>query len=160
VLRAARARTDVSRRVADLIDELAPLAEAGGARLRKRIDPGLVAEVDAELLRRALANLLDNAVKFGPRGQTVTVGAARAGTDVRVWVEDQGPGIPAADRGRVGTRFFRLERDRDGAVAGTGIGLSVVRDVARLHGGALEIEDAEGSGVRMVLRIPADGAAA
>jgi signal transduction histidine kinase len=55
----------------------------------------------------------------------------------------------------VGERFYRLARDRDGAVAGTGIGLSVVRDVARLHGGRLEVEDGDGSGARVVLRIPA-----
>jgi signal transduction histidine kinase len=155
VLRASPVRMDVSRRVADLADELAPLAEAGGAHVRCRIASGIVAELDPELLHQAVGNLLDNAVKFGPRGQTVTVGAERAGKDVRIWVEDQGPGIPAAHRDRVGERFYRLARDRDGAVAGTGIGLSVVRDVARLHGGRLEVEDGDGSGARVVLRIPA-----
>jgi signal transduction histidine kinase len=157
VLGASLVRTDISRRLAEAVDELTPLAEAGGSHVRKRIEPGLIGAVDPELLHQVLVNLLDNAVKFGPRGQTVTVGATRADTDLRIWVEDQGPGIPAADRAHVGRRFFRLERDRAGAIAGTGIGLSVVTEVARLHGGSLDVEDADGRGARLVLRLPLTG---
>lgn len=153
VLRAAPVHVDLSRRLTDLAAELEPLAEAGGARVAWHITPGIAIVADPELLHQAVANLVENAVKFGPRGQTVTIGAERTGDDVRVWVEDQGPGIPAADRERVVERFFRLERDRDGAVAGTGIGLSVVGDVVRLHGGRLEITDAEGGGARFTLRL-------
>jgi signal transduction histidine kinase len=159
VLSASRRRCDISRRLGEVADEFQPLAGVRGARIRKRIEPGLVGEVDEELLRQAVLNLLDNAVKYGPRGQTVTVGARRSGTDLRIEVEDEGPGIPRADRARAGTRFFRLARDRDGAVAGSGIGLAVVRDVAALHEGRLEIEDTDGAGVRMVIRLPGGGEA-
>src|SRR5439155_42324 len=94
---------------------------------RTELREGLVAPVDAEALRQMLVNLLDNAVKYGPPDQTITVGLDAADGKARIRVEDQGAGIPAADRERIWDRFWRLERDRGSAVAGTGIGLSVVR---------------------------------
>jgi predicted Zn-dependent peptidase len=95
----------------------------------------LVAPVDADALRQMLLNLLDNAVKYGPAQQTITVSLEALDGRARIRVEDEGPGIPAADRERVWDRFWRLERDRGSAVAGTGIGLSVVRELVALHGG-------------------------
>jgi signal transduction histidine kinase len=101
-----------------------------------------------------LLNLLDNAVKYGPVGQTVRVGAARDNGGARLWVDDGGPGIPRPDRERVWDRFWRLERDRDSAVAGSGIGLAVVRELAGLHHGRAWIEDAEAGGARVVIALP------
>jgi len=108
-----------------------------------------------------LLNLLDNAVKYGPPGQVVTVGLAASDQRARLWVDDQGPGIPAADRERVWDRFWRLERDRGSAVAGTGIGLAVVRELVALHGGRAWAEDGQSAtlpagarGVRFVIELP------
>jgi signal transduction histidine kinase len=114
--------------------------------------------VDEGALRQMLLNLLDNGVKYGPEGQTVTIGSEAVLDRVRVWVQDQGPGVPAGDRERVWDRFWRLERDRGTAVAGTGIGLSVVRELASLHGGRAWVETAPGGGARFVLDLPAAGA--
>jgi signal transduction histidine kinase len=112
-----------------------------------------------------LLNLLDNAVKYGPAGQEVRIGAMQDNGVARLWVDDGGPGIPRADRERVWLRFWRLERDRDSAVAGSGIGLAVVRELASLHHGRAWIEDAVpphpapgggwGSGTRVVIELPA-----
>ena len=103
-----------------------------------------------------LLNLLDNAVKYGPDGQTVTVGTdPTAGDRVRLWVQDQGPGVPAADREHIWDQFWRLERDRGTAIAGTGIGLSVVRELATLHRGRVWVEVAPGGGARFVVELPA-----
>ena len=74
---------------------------------------------------------------------------------MRVWVDDQGPGIPPGDRERVWERFWRLERDRGSPVAGTGIGLAVVRELVALHNGRAWVEDAPGGGARFVLELPA-----
>jgi len=122
--------------------------------------PCVVAAVDAEAFRQMLLNLLDNAVKYGPEDQTVTVtlAPADAAGHVQVTVDDQGPGIPHAERERIWERFWRLERDRGSAVAGTGIGLAVVRELAALHGGRAWIEDppaGHGQGARFVLEVPA-----
>ena len=116
---------------------------------------GLRANADADLLRQALSNLLDNAVKYGPPGQIVTLAVERAGDHVRLRVEDQGPGIPAHERERVWERFFRLDRDRGAALAGSGLGLAVVRDIVALHGGTVAIGDRAGGGASFVLGIPA-----
>jgi signal transduction histidine kinase len=135
-------------------EAFSPLAAARGVILATELHDGLVAPVDADALRQMLLNLLDNAVKYGPVEQTITVGLRGSAGRARIWVEDQGPGIPAADRERIWDRFWRLERDRGSAVAGTGIGLSVVRELAALHGGRVWAEDAPGRGARFVIELP------
>jgi signal transduction histidine kinase len=132
----------------------APLAAARGVSLCTALTDGVVAPVDADALRQMLLNLLDNAVKYGPSGQTVTLGLTMSDGRARICVDDQGPGIPAADRERIWDQFWRLERDRGSAVAGTGIGLSVVRELVALHGGRAWAEDAPSSGGRFVIELP------
>jgi len=82
------------------------------------------------------------------------VGMGVAGFAVRVWVADQGPGVPAEDRLRVWQPYRRLERDAEGATGGSGIGLAVVRDLVELHGGRAWVEDAPGGGARFVVEFP------
>jgi signal transduction histidine kinase len=144
--------------VLEAVEGFAPLATTRAVTLRTDLADDVVAPVDAEALRQMLLNLLDNAVKYGPAGQTVTVGLAAADTGARIWVDDAGPGIPPADRERIWERFWRLERDRGSAVAGTGIGLSVVRELVALHGGRAWAEDAPNgtgaAGARFVIELP------
>jgi signal transduction histidine kinase len=78
------------------------------------------------------------------------------GPRVRLWVEDQGPGIPVADRERVWEPYVRLDRDAEGATGGSGIGLAVVRELVTLHGGRTWLEDGRsGTGTRVVIELPA-----
>ena len=146
--------------VREAVEAFAPLAATRGITLTCDLADGLVALVDAEALRQMLLNLLDNAAKYGPPDQTVTVGLSATNGRARLWVDDQGPGIPAADRERIWERFWRLERDRGSSVAGTGIGLSVVRELVALHGGRAWAEDAREGGARFVIELPlvAEGA--
>jgi len=138
-----------------VLESFSPLADTRHVRLAMHLTDGLVARVDEGALRQMLLNLLDNAVKYGADGQTVTVGTERALTDrVQLWVQDQGPGIPDSDRERIWDQFWRLERDRGSAVAGTGIGLSVVRELAALHRGRVWVETAPGGGARFVIELP------
>jgi len=138
-----------------VLESFSPLADTRHVRLATHLTDGLVARVDEGALRQMLLNLLDNAVKYGADGQTVTVGTERALTDrVQLWVQDQGPGIPDGDRERIWDQFWRLERDRGSAVAGTGIGLSVVRELAALHRGRVWVETAPGGGARFVIELP------
>ncbi|HEU5261311.1 MAG TPA: HAMP domain-containing sensor histidine kinase [Gemmatimonadales bacterium] len=145
--------------VREAVEGFAPLATARGVTLRVEAGEEVVASVDADALRQMLLNLLDNAVKYGPPGQLVTVGVVATPTCARIWVDDEGPGIPPADRERVWDRFWRLERDRGSAIAGTGIGLAVVRELVALHGGRAWVEDAP-SGARFVIELPLPGSAA
>jgi signal transduction histidine kinase len=105
------------------------------------------------LLAQAVANLLDNAIKYTPRGGTVRVATDQAETGTGITVDDDGPGIPETERDKVTRRFYRLEASRSSP--GSGLGLSLVVSVARLHGGRLELEDAA-PGLRARLVLPAN----
>ncbi len=143
--------------VQEVIDGFAPLAAARGARVSASVPEDLVVPADPGAVRQMLLNLLDNAVKYGPAGQEIRIGAGRENGMARLWVCDAGPGIPRADRERVWERFWRLERDRGSAIAGSGIGLAVVRELASLHHGRTWIDDAapDSTGARVVIELPA-----
>jgi signal transduction histidine kinase len=150
--RSAFARFDAAPLLASLADLYEPVAEERGLRLAESASDPLPVLGDAALVQQALANLLDNAVKFSPPGGRVRVwGEAREGR-VRLTVGDEGPGIPEADRARAGERFFRGEAARQ--TPGFGLGLALARAVALLHGGVLLLEDAA-PGLRAVLDLPA-----
>ncbi|HKG96000.1 MAG TPA: HAMP domain-containing sensor histidine kinase, partial [Gemmatimonadaceae bacterium] len=142
-IRLAPAPIDLATHVREAVECFAPIARARRVAVRTELAEGVVAVADPEALRQVLLNLLDNAVKYGPVGQTVTVSAGAAGAGdgrVRVWVEDEGPGIAPKDRERVWEAFVRLDRDANTAIAGSGIGLSVVRELVTLHGGRAWVE--------------------
>jgi signal transduction histidine kinase len=143
---------EVGALVTEVVDGFAPLAR--DVEFATRVEPGVVARIDRDAFRQVLLNLLDNAAKYGPRGQTVQVGMAVVGFAVRIWVRDSGPGVPREDRFRIWEPYRRLDRPADAAIGGSGIGLAVVRDVVDLHGGRVWVEDAPGGGARFVVEIP------
>ena len=149
---------EVARDVAELYE---PLAEEVGTAIRVDVEPGLPVHGSRELVGQAVANLVDNAIKYGGGEQgavaAVTIRADRAGDGVRLTVGDHGPGIPPGDRDRVLGRFVRLEQSR--TRPGFGLGLSLASAVARLHGGSLVLNDNE-PGLRAELVLPAKAAAA
>jgi two-component system sensor histidine kinase KdpD len=108
---------------------------------------------DAGLLERAVANVIDNALKWSPAGGSITVRSDEHGDRVVLLVVDQGPGIPVADRLRVFEPFQR-SGDRP-TIAGTGLGLAVARGFVELMGGEVDVEDTPGGGTTMVISLPA-----
>ncbi|MFN2564077.1 MAG: sensor histidine kinase [Gemmatimonadaceae bacterium] len=144
---------DVSAEVADTLRGFAPLAAASDVELLSDVAPGVEAMLEPGAVRQLLLNLLDNALKYGPRGQTVTVRLATANGVLRLAVEDEGPGVPLPERSHVFEPFARVEHGARSRVAGTGIGLSVVRDIAAAHGGRAWIEDAPSGGARVVVEM-------
>jgi signal transduction histidine kinase len=146
-------------RVADVVEEIvegfAPVAHARGMRIRTEVDEEAVALLDRGGFRQVLLNFLENAVKYGPAGQTIVTGAVRSGETVRVWVMDEGPGVPAAERERIWEPYYRLDREVDRVVGGSGIGLSVVRGLVARHGGRTWMDNAPGGGARFVAEFPA-----
>jgi signal transduction histidine kinase len=152
---------EIARDVGELYE---PLADEKGLALR--IDAPAVAPVrgNRELVSQALANLVDNAIKYaGPESskangeQTeIVVGAGADADRIMLTVADRGPGIAEADRGRVVERFVRLEQSR--SLPGSGLGLSLASAVARLHGGELKLEDNH-PGLKSVIALPRAGPA-
>jgi hypothetical protein len=143
-----------------------PLAAAAGVRLELRAAPEALAAADSAAVRQVLLNFLDNATRYGPRGQRVRVGVERAGPTARVWVEDEGPGVPPAERTRVFAPYYRMARDAAVTGGGSGIGLAVVGDLAERQGGRAWVEAARpepgaprastaGAGARFVVEFPA-----
>jgi signal transduction histidine kinase len=108
-------------------------------------------EGDRDLLFQALANVLDNAVKYTPPGGRIRVRAEAEGRFARIVVSDSGRGVPAEEREKVVRRFYRLERDRE--ASGSGLGLSLVQAVATMHHGSLELED-NAPGLRVIVTLP------
>jgi signal transduction histidine kinase len=137
--------------------DLAPLVAGRGVVLRVDVPDDLVVHGNANALRQIVLNLLDNGARYGPDRETVTIGAAPRDGQVELWVEDRGPGVPPADRQRVWSAFVRLDRDRESVVTGTGLGLTVVRELVQAQGGRCWIEGAPGQGARVVVRL-ANGA--
>ncbi len=146
--RAAFSIIDLADVVIPVSDLYQPLAEAAGVRLITRANRGLSIEGDAKLLFEALTNLVDNAIKFAGSGSTVQVFLHRAMNGPQIIVQDDGPGIPAGERQAVLQRFYRSEHGR--LVSGSGVGLSVVTAIVRLHRFSLQLEDAD-PGVRAVI---------
>lgn len=132
---------DLSMLLADAIEFHMPDAEASGQRIESRIPPGLTLDADPNLLFQAVSNLLDNAVKYGGEGGTVTVAAEATASGLRIDIADTGPGIAPQYRDKVTERFFRLPETA--ARPGTGLGLALVSAIVALHKGRLRIEDAE-----------------
>jgi signal transduction histidine kinase len=139
--------------VRETLDAFRPLAGARGVSLKDEVTPSASVRANRSALRQVLLNLLDNAVKFGPKGQTVTVRADREDGTTRILVDDQGPGIPPDDRERVWLGYYRLPREATSAVTGSGIGLAVVRSLVTEMGGRTWIADGETGGARFVVEL-------
>ena len=154
-----RDRLDLAALVADVAELYEPVAEERGIALSAETSGPVLVRGDRQLLGQALANLIDNALKYGAPSASqgngvspeVTVRADHQDGMAEIAVSDRGPGVPAAERERVLGRFVRLEASR--SEPGSGLGLSLVAAVARLHGGALRLEDNE-PGLRVVFWLP------
>jgi signal transduction histidine kinase len=142
---------DVAAETQRIVEEFRPLAASRSAKVESHVAPVPRVPLREDALRRVLLNLLDNAVKYGPVGQTIDVSVAPHDGEVRVAVSDQGPGVPSSEREKV---WLAFERGIAAGIApGSGIGLSVVRDVVEAHGGRAWVESVPGGGARFVVAL-------
>jgi hypothetical protein len=148
--RASFRRVDVVTALEGVADLYGAVAEEKGSTLTVVHPRHLEINGDAALIQQAVANLVDNAVKFSPENGPVRLAATVDGKRIRITVTDQGPGIPEADRARATERFYRGDAAR--GTPGSGLGLALVQAVAYLHGGVLRLEDAR-PGLRAVLEL-------
>jgi heavy metal sensor kinase len=143
---------------ANALEPLQPGAAARGVEI-KLAEGEAVAQADADLVRQVVTNLLDNALKYSERGSEV---------EVRVWshdgragltVKDSGPGIPAEARSRVFDRFYRVDASRTRSSGGSGLGLSISKEIIRAHGGRIWVESADGGGSSFSFEVPGSNGA-
>ena len=147
-LRIAPAPHDLAALVRETVDAFAPISKARGVTVEVDAQESIV-DIDQDAMRQVVLNLLDNAVKYGPPNQTVIAGVRGR----ELFVDDEGPGIPERDRDAIFERYRRLDRDRERAIAGMGIGLSVVRELVALHGGRVRVESGSRGGARFVVTL-------
>jgi two-component system phosphate regulon sensor histidine kinase PhoR len=154
---------DVAPYLEDVLADLRPMADAASVTLTCEVAKAPPAFIDPRSFRQVVYNLIDNAIKYGPRGQRITVGARAAATSgdaeptrVRIWVGDQGLGIPVGSERIIFEPFVRLKRDRERSVAGSGLGLAVVREIVRRHEGHIWVEPVPGGiGTLVVIDVAA-----
>ena len=147
--------TDLGELVRETVESLKPQADLKGIRLACEVSASRIRRIDAQLLAQALTNLIVNAIRHSG-SKEVVVSLEDAGGRVQVAVEDHGVGIPAEHRARIFERFYRSDASRTAETGGAGLGLAIVRQIARLHGGDVTFEPVEPTGARFVIALEAD----
>ena len=147
---AAAAAVDVSALATELVELFEPVAAGQGLTLTAEVAPGATARGNRQLLAQLLTNLIENGMKYVPRGGRIRVGVQSLGAAVRLTVSDDGPGLAGPERARAGQPFLRFSSTGDGS----GLGLSLVAAIARLHRAPLALED-NAPGLRVQLDLPA-----
>ena len=148
-----KASVDLREVVEQAMAELASMAEAKCVRIEPQFDEPAIIEGDETLLKRAVMNLLENAIDFSPTAGVVAVTLARDETAMKLRIEDQGPGIPEYALPRLFERFYSLKHKQTGR-KGSGLGLCFAKETAELHGGSLALMNREEGGARAVLELP------
>jgi signal transduction histidine kinase len=154
-----RERVRVENWIESAVEGAAPEIAAAECEVELDIERGLpMLAGDPGELQRALQNLVVNAAKHGGEGNWIGVRARRIGDRVEVAVSDHGPGVPQGERAKIFDPFYRGERALVDQVRGSGLGLSLLRDIVEKHGGTVEVRDAAGGGAEFAMRLPASEA--
>jgi signal transduction histidine kinase len=145
---------DLGAAVADASDELFLSAKRRDITLDRTIVPGVVVSGDYDALKRAVSNLLENAVRYAPPGSRVRLAVGSERSRAWVSVSDEGPGLAPEDQRRVFDRFWRTDKGRSRAEGGTGLGLAIVRQIANSHGGEVQLQSRVGVGSTFTIWLP------
>jgi signal transduction histidine kinase len=152
------APTDLAELAVSTVEDALPVAAESGIELSLDVKGSLPLEADAARLRQVLDNLLSNALKFTPRGGSVTLSAATFDGPLRVEVTDTGIGVPPEELGQLFSRFYRTSSARRRAIPGTGLGLVIARAIVEGHGGTISLEPRERCGTRVIVTLPRSSA--
>jgi len=142
-----------------IVDDAAIEAERQGSRLTLRAPEACSLQGNRELLRRAIENVVRNAIRFTPAGEAVEVELAREQGRALLHVRDHGPGVPASSLDKIWKPFYRVEGDRARNTGGTGLGLAITEQAIALHGGKSRAENHPDGGLLLTLELPLDEAA-
>jgi len=145
---------DLGAAVAEASDDFVVPAAARRIVLDRAIAPGVVVTGDRDALKRAVANLLENAVRLAPVGSRIRLATGSEGGRAWIAVADEGPGIAPEDQPHVFDRFWRADKGRSRADGGTGLGLAIVRQIAESHGGEIRLQSKPGVGSSFVIWLP------
>jgi heavy metal sensor kinase len=153
-IRLSREPVDLDQLARDVVASLGILAEERNQKVTVNIASNVTVSADRLVLREAVTNVLDNAIKYGPSGSAVTIAVDRNATEGVLAIADEGPGIPAEHRERIFDRFFRVDeaRSRDGG--GAGLGLAIAKWAVEIHGGRITVNGRQGGGSEFLIHLP------
>jgi len=154
VLHARRAEVDIDALIGKSLDMISRGIETRGLRVEIDMPGGLRAVVDPDLFARVIENLLDNSVRYAPRGGRLVVSAGRTGGELTLAIGNDGPPVSDAERQLIFTRYHRLEERRSHARAGRGLGLYFCRLAVEAHGGTIDVESRGDLGAVFVVVVP------
>ncbi|WP_376793091.1 ATP-binding protein [Thermoflexus sp.] len=140
--------------IRDVFHEMRPHAMARGLRMTLEVNGQGIANGDPIWLRRAITNLIDNAIKYTPAGGIISLGLCEQDQEILIWVKDSGIGIAPADQARIFEKFYRVRRKETAHVKGSGLGLALVKSIVEWHGGRIWVESQLGQGSTFYLAIP------
>jgi len=144
-----------SELIVSIVEQMQPLAEEKGIEIGSQIEPGITVCGYEELLMRLFVNVLDNAIKYTSAGGRVSVSVMPSNSEVNVRVVDTGVGIPEAELPHIFERFYRVASDRSRATGGAGLGLSIVDEIVRQHGGRIDVQSQVDRGTTFTVVLPA-----
>jgi signal transduction histidine kinase len=156
VIRLTREPIDLGQLARDVAASLGVLAEERNQTLAFDILEDVIVRVDRLILREAVTNILDNAIKYSPIGGNIVIRVERARDRASIVVADQGPGVPHEHRKRIFDRFFRVDPSRTRGSGGVGLGLAIAKWAVDLHGGQIAVVDRPGGGAEFRIVLPID----
>jgi heavy metal sensor kinase len=156
-IRLSRHPIDVGALVREVASSLGVLAEERTQTVALDVADGLIVPVDRLVLREAITNVLDNAIKYGPAGSTIDIRVGRSNGDAFVTIGDEGAGIPPEHRERIFDRFFRVDEARSRDRGGAGLGLAIAKWAVEIHGGAISVAARAGGGSEFRIVVPRAG---
>ena len=145
---------DLHELLLEQVKRLAPLARENGIELECAAREALEVTGDTVKLQQVIYNVIDNAIKYTPRGVEVHASLSRSGKRAVIRVSETGIGIPADDLPHIFDRFYRVDKARSRATGGTGLGLSIVKQIVQLHGGTITAASEEGKGTTFIIELP------
>jgi two-component system sensor histidine kinase CpxA len=141
--------------VLDAVNEAVRREQRDGAQIVAQVDPALRVNAEPQLLTRAIANLLRNAIAYAGTAGPITVSAQATDTGVALSIADCGPGVPEVELDKIFDPFYRLDASRDRATGGVGLGLAIVKTCVESCGGAVTCRNRQPSGLEVTLWLPA-----
>ena len=153
-LRLTREPLDLSAEIASLCEDAEHLCAEKSLTFSHSIDPDITVEADHVLLRQATQNLLTNAIKYNTAAGSIDVSLTTTGESATITFSNTGPGIPEGEREKIFDRFYRIDAARNRTTDGFGLGLNLAAEIARAHGGNLELAPAEDDLTKFTLTLP------
>jgi heavy metal sensor kinase len=153
-IRLTRESLDLAEAARDVAASLGILAEERNQKLSLTTTTGVMIAADRPVLREALTNVLDNAIKYSPNGSTVTIHVDRVGDQALLAIGDEGPGVPPEHRERIFHRFFRVDASRNRNGGGAGLGLAIAKWAVEIHGGQITVVDGSNGGAEFRITLP------